>query len=285
MASALERRQAWGIAAFAAPAGLLMLLVFVVPLGNVLVQSLTNEDTGAFTTAAFVKIAHSTLFLRVGAKTIEITLLASGFALLLAYPLAFYLSLQPPRRRGLLMVLVLVPFWTSVLVKSFAFTVILGQSGFINKALASVGLPTVKLLFNQFGVVVGMSHFLVPFLVFPILTNLINQPRELALASAILGAGRWRIFWRVTLPLSLPGVMAGTLLVMILCLGFYVVPALLGGREDMMLANLVDFYAREIIDWPMSAALSVILMGAAALTALLLTFIPGGSSLLGGDDK
>ena len=141
-----------------------------------------------------------------------------------------------------------------------------------------------KLLFNRVGVIVGMSHFLVPFMVFPILTNLLNQPRELALASAILGAGKWRIFWRVTLPLSLPGVIAGVLLVMILSLGFYVVPALLGGRQDMMLANLVDFYAREIIEWPMAAALSVLLMRAAAVAALGLSIIPGGSALLGGDD-
>ncbi|MFI4982764.1 MAG: ABC transporter permease, partial [Nevskiales bacterium] len=123
------------------------------------------------------------------------------------------------------------------------------------------------------------------FMVFPILTNLLAQPRELALASAILGAGKWRIFWRVTLPLSLPGVMAGVLLVVILSLGFYVVPALLGGRADMMLANLVDFYAREIIDWPMASALSVILMATAALAAICLSIIPGGSALLGGEER
>lgn len=282
--SPLERRQALSIAAFAVPATLLMLFVFVVPLGNIVVQSLTNEDTGAISAAAFSRILSAPLFLRVGAKTLEITLLATGFALLLSYPLAFYLAQQPPNRRALLMVLVLVPFWTSVLVKSFAFTVILGQSGFINTGLAALGLPPVKLLFNRVGVIVGMSHYLVPFMVFPILTNLVNQPRELALASAILGAGRWRVFWRVTLPLSLPGVMAAVLLAMILCLGFYVVPALLGGREDMMLANLVDFYAREVIDWPMAAALSVVLMGAAALAAVLLSRIPGGSAILGGDE-
>ena len=224
------------------------------------------------------------MFLRVGGITLQITLLATAFALVLAYPLAYFLAQQPPGRRSLLMVLVLVPFWTSVLVKSFAFTVILGQSGLVNSILAGIGLPTVKLLFNRIGVIVGMSHYLVPFMVFPILTNLLNQPRELAVASAILGASKWRTFWRVTLPLSLPGVMAGVLLVLILCLGFYVVPALLGGRQDMMLANLVDFYAREIIDWPMSAALSVLLMGAAASAAVCLSLIPGGSALLGGDE-
>jgi putative spermidine/putrescine transport system permease protein len=282
--STLERRQAFSVAAYALPACVLMLLVFVVPLGNVIVQSLTAEETGAFTVAAHQRIAQASLFLRVGGTTLIITLLATGFALLLAYPLAYHLAQQPPGRRALMMILVLVPLWTSVLVKSFAFTVILGQSGFINTWLGWVGLGPVKLLFNRVGVIVGMSHFLVPFMVFPILTNLLNQPRELALASAILGAGKWRIFWRVTLPLSLPGVMAGVLLVMILSLGFYVVPALLGGRQDMMLANLVDFYAREIIDWPMAAALSVLLMRAAAVAALGLSIIPGGSALLGGDD-
>jgi putative spermidine/putrescine transport system permease protein len=282
--SALERRQALSVAAYALPAVMLMLLVFVVPLGNVIVQSLTAEETGRFTVSAYERIAEASLFLRVGGTTLVITLLATGFALLLAYPLAYYLAQQPPGRRALLMVLVLVPFWTSVLVKSFAFTVILGQSGFINTGLGWLGLGPVKLLFNRVGVIVGMSHFLVPFMVFPILTNLLNQPRELALASAILGAGRWRIFWRVTLPLSLPGVTAGVLLVMILSLGFYIVPALLGGRQDMMLANLVDFYAREIIDWPMAAALSVLLMAAAALAALGLSLVPGGSALLGGEE-
>ncbi len=282
--SALERRQARHIALYAAPATLLMLGVFVVPLGIIVVQSLTSEGAGAFSLRAFARIASDVLFLRVGITTIEITLLATGVALLLAYPLAFYLAQQPPRRRALLMVLVLVPFWTSVLVKSFAFTVILGHSGLINTALAWLGAPTITLLFNRVGVVVGMSHFLVPFMVFPILSNLVAQPRELAVASAILGAGKWRIFWRVTLPLSLPGVMAGVLLVMILSLGFYVIPALLGGRQDMMLANLVDFYTREAIDWPMASALSVLLMAAAALAAIGLSIIPGGSSLLGGDE-
>ncbi|MBI3495669.1 MAG: ABC transporter permease [Proteobacteria bacterium] len=283
--SALERRQAIWIALYAAPATILMLAVFAVPLGAVLVQSLTSEAATSFSLESYAKIASAALFLRVGWTTIEITLLATCFALFLAYPLAYYMAQQPAHRRALLMVLVLVPFWTSVLVKSFAFTVLLGQSGLVNTAIGWLGLPPVKLLFNRVGVVVGMSHFLVPFMVLPILTNLLNQPRELRLAAAILGASKWRIFCRVTLPLSLPGVMAGVLLVMILSLGFYVVPALLGGRQDMMLANLVDFYARELINWPMASALSVILMGAAATAAIFLSLVPGGSALLGGEER
>jgi putative spermidine/putrescine transport system permease protein/mannopine transport system permease protein len=282
---ALARREAARIALYAAPATLLMLCVFVVPLANVVVQSLTSETSGNVSFDAYIRIASAPLFLRVGITTLEITCLATAFALLLAYPLAYFLARQPPRRRAMLLVLVLVPFWTSVLVKSFAFTVLLGQSGLVNSLLGRIGLPSVKLLFNTVGVIFGMSHFLVPFMVFPILANLLAQPRELAVAAAILGAGNWRIFWRVTLPLSLPGVMAGVLLVLILSLGFYVVPALLGGRQDMMLANLVDFYAREVIDWQMASALSVILMGAAAVAAVCLSMIPGGAAVLGGEER
>ncbi|MBL8705894.1 MAG: ABC transporter permease [Rhodospirillales bacterium] len=284
-AGGLERQQALRIAFYAVPAAILMLAVFAVPLGTVVIQSFTSEASPGFTLASYAKILSATLFVRVSWKTLEITLLATAFALLLAYPLAYYMAQQPPRRRAMLMILVLVPFWTSVLVKSFAFTVILGQSGLVNTAISWLGLPPVKLLFNRIGVIIGMSHFLVPFMVFPILSNLLNQPRDLVSAASILGAGKWRIFWRVTLPLSMPGVMAGVLLVMILSLGFYVVPALLGGRQDMMLANLVDFYAREIIDWPMASALSVILMGTAAIAAIILSLIPGGSAILGGDER
>nr|WP_255553552.1 ABC transporter permease [Caenimonas aquaedulcis] len=206
------------------------------------------------------------------------------FSLLLAYPTAYFLSRQPPRRRAFLMVFVLVPFWTSILVKSFAFTILLGQSGVVNQLLAAVGLGPIKLLFNRFGVMVGMSHFLVPFMIFPILTSLLKQPPELAKAAAIMGAGKFRIFWKVTLPLSVPGVTAGCLLVFILSLGFYVVPALLGGRKDMMLANLVDFYTREAMVWPVASAIAVVLTTVAVAAALALSRVPGGSSLLAGED-
>ena len=283
--SGLDRRQAVGTALYAAPAALLMLGVFIAPMAIILKQSLTSDAGGPLTFEAFGRIVSDPLLFRVGATTLEITLLSTVVALALAYPVAFYLAQQPPRRRGLLMILLLVPFWTSVLVKSFAFTVILGHSGLVNTALAWAGMPAVALLFNRLGVIVGMSHQLVPYMVFPILSNLVGQPRELALASAILGAGKWRIFWRVTLPLSLPGVMAGVLLVMILSLGFYVVPALLGGRKDMMLANLVDFYAREANDWPMASALAVFLTVAAALAAVGLSLVRGGSALLGGEER
>jgi len=267
-------------ASFAFPAMGFMVLLFALPLGAVFVQSLQRQSGSGWTVEAYAKIFTTPLFLRVAYATLEISVGATLFSLLLAYPVAYFLAKQSPRRRALYMILVLVPFWTSSLVKSFSFMVLLGQAGIINQLLGGIGIAPVKMIFNRFGVMVGMSHFLIPFMVFPILTSLQSQPPELARAAAIMGAGKLRVFWRVTLPLSLPGVMAGALLVFILSLGFYVIPALLGGRQDMMFANLVDFYAREALNWPMASAVAVILILAAILAAMLLSKVRGGSSLL-----
>ncbi|WP_291550173.1 ABC transporter permease [Bosea sp. (in: a-proteobacteria)] len=275
-----ESREQWRIAAFAMPAAIFMTLVFALPLGAVFLQSVQAPNGASFSAEAYAKIFTTPLFLRVAWTTFEISVGATIFSLLLAYPIAYFLSRQPPRRRALFMILVLVPFWTSSLVKSFSFMVLLGQSGIVNQLLGSIGIPPVKMLFNRFGVMAGMSHFLIPFMVFPILTSLINQPPELARAAAIMGAGKVRIFRKVTLPLSLPGVMAGALLVFILSLGFYVIPALLGGRQDMMFANLVDFYTREVLNWQMASAVAVLLIAAAVLASVLLSKVRGGGSVL-----
>jgi ABC-type spermidine/putrescine transport system permease subunit I len=270
-------------ASFAVPATLFLGLIFAVPLVGIVLMSLqkTNEG-GGLTAAAYEKIATTLLFLRVAYTTVEISVGATLCALLLAYPVAYFLATQPPRRRALFMIFVLVPFWTSSLVKAFSFMVLLGQTGIINQFLATLGMPPVKLLFNRFGVFAGMSHYLVPFFVFPILASLQSQPPELARAAAIMGAGKLRIFLRVTLPLSLPGVIAGALLVFTISLSFYVIPALLGGRKDMMIANLVDFYAREVLNWPMASAVAVLLIAVAVAASIALSKVRGGGSMLQG---
>lgn len=268
---------------FAAPATLFLGLIFAVPLVGIVMMSLQKTNNGGdFTIAAYDKIVTTPLFLRVVYTTLEISVGATFCALLLAYPVAYFLATQPPRRRALFMIFVLVPFWTSSLVKAFSFMVLLGQTGIVNQILDLIGIPPVKLLFNRIGVFAGMSHYLVPFFVFPILASLQSQPPELARAAAIMGAGKLRIFLRVTLPLSLPGVIAGALLVFTISLSFYVIPALLGGRKDMMIANLVDFYAREVLDWPMASAVAVVLIGVAVAASIALSKVRGGGSMFEG---
>ena len=243
-------------AAFVLPAAAFIGFIFLVPLWNVLAQSLQNPG---WTLEGYRELLGSFLFWRVLRNTVEISLISTFVAFLLAYPMAYHLSRQSPRRRAMFMMLVLLPFWTSVLVKSYAFMVLLGRTGILNTALGHLGLPGVQLLFNRTGVVIGTVHSLIPFILFPILTSLLAQDAALPKAAQVMGAGRWRIFRTVTFPLSLPGVVAGCMLALVHTLGFYITAALLGGKTDMMVASLVDLYTREILNWNLASAISVTL--------------------------
>lgn len=259
---------------FLAPVFLLMALVFLVPLAKILAASL---DGGALSPRAYVEIAQSRLFLRVLQNTFEISLGSTLVALLIGYPVAYHLAHVPPARRTLYLVFILLPFWTSILVKSFAFVVILGDHGILNTPLRrlfgeSGALP---LLFNRVGVTIGMVHYLLPFMVFPILVSLLAQNEDLHRAAKIMGAGALRIFLRVTLPLSMPGVLAGCIMCLVLSLGMFVTPELLGGRQDKMMANLVDFYTRVSLDWGIASAIAVVLLVLSGLLIAGLSRLPG----------
>lgn len=262
----------WQKAKFAAPAMVLIFGVFLAPLAIVLLQSFARDG---FTLEGYEKILGSTLFWRILRNTLEITLGAMLLSLLAGYPLAYFISQLRPAGRAVAMVLVLLPFWTSILVKSFAFIVVLGERGLIKTWLRAVLDADVvpALLFNRVGVMIGMVHFLIPFCVFPILTNLLAQPPELRRAARIMGAGRAQTFFRVTFPLSLPAVAAGAIMTAVLSIGVFVTPALLGGRRDMMVANLIDYYTREALDWTTAAALSVILLVISGMLIAILSTV------------
>ncbi|CAN7478334.1 ABC transporter permease [Bosea sp. LjRoot9] len=251
-------------AAFVSPAAIVSLAIAAVPLLFILYTSLGGA---ALSLEAFENLLTSTLFRRSLYTTLEISVSASLISLLLGYVVALHLARQPPRRRAVYMVLVLLPFWTSILVKSYAFTVILGREGVINLVLSwvfgtQVALP---MILNRFGVMVGMTNYLTPFIVFPVLASLLAIDPALYRAADIMSARPMRIFFTITLPLSLPGIVAGVSSVMVMSLGFFVIPALLGGRQDVMLANLVDFYTRETLDWNMAAAIGVLLLAMVVL--------------------
>ena len=256
---ALSRSFDGGRTWFAAPAMVLIAAIFIVPLVTVVLQSFYRTT---FTLEGYRLILSNTLFWRVLWTTLEITLEATVLSVALGYPLALFLSRLPQRRRALVLILVLLPFWTSILVKSFAFIVLLGEQGVLKTMFRTffgvqLGVP---LVFSRIGVMVGMVHFLIPFTVFPILNNLLNQPPELQRAALVMGAKRWQLFTKVTLPLSLPAVAAAAIMSAVLSIGVFVTPALLGGRRDMLVANLIDYYTREVLDWNAAAALSILLL-------------------------
>jgi mannopine transport system permease protein len=206
------------------------------------------------------------------ANTLQISCIATLASLVLGYIIALHLARMDARRRAPYMVLVMLPFWTSILVKSFAFTVVLGDRGLVNQLLGWLaelwgGTLHLEMLFNRVGVIIGMTNYLLPFMVFPIMASLLAQNESLLRVAEIMGAGPVRIFLRITLPLSLPGVLAGVLMNMTLAMGMYITPALLGGRRDMMMANLVDFYTRQTLDWNLASAIAIVLL---ALSGLLI---------------
>ena len=279
----LERRQMRLALYFITPAMAFITLILVYPLWGVIQQSVVSED-GDFTLAGYRDLETSVLFHKVLWNTFEISLTATVITLLFAYPVAYHLAKQTPRRRAFLMLLVLLPFWTSILVKSFAFLIVLGEHGFVNEGirLFTGAERGIKLIFNRVGVMVGLTHFFIPFMVFPILTSLLALNPDLPKAAQIMGSGPVRIFWRVTLPLSMPGLLAGSLLVFILSLGFFITPELLGGRKDMMVANIIDFYTRETLNWTFASSIAVVLLVLSAGFIFLLSRVPGGKSFVEG---
>ncbi|MFM0616300.1 ABC transporter permease [Paraburkholderia nemoris] len=194
--------------------------------------------------------------------------------------MALHLSRQPRHIRVRYMILIMLPFWTSILVKSFALTVLLGNDGIVNQLLRWIGGPSLhfSMMFNRIGAVIGMINYLLPFMVFSILGSLLSLDQNLVKAAEVMGAGHFRIFRRVILPLSMPGVMAGIVINFTLSIGMYITPALLGGRQDMMIANLIDFYTHQSLDWAAASAIAVVLLVISGVLVALLGRVRGAQA-------
>lgn len=200
------------------------------------------------------------------------TLLVSGlvtlFCFLLGYPIAYLLSRLPPRSCNLLMIFVLLPFWTSLLVRTTAWVVLLQKEGVINSLLLALGVISqpLDLMFNRFGVVIAMTHILLPFMILPLYSVMKMVPPSYVRAARSLGASPWTAFWKVYFPQSLPGVSAGGLLVFILAIGYYITPALLGGAGDQMISYFIADNLSRSLNWGLASALGgILLVGVLAL--------------------
>jgi putative spermidine/putrescine transport system permease protein len=204
------------------------------------------------------------VFGRILLRTFGTSALVTLFALLLGYPLAWWLATLPARRANVLMILVLVPFWTSILVRVAAWIVLLQSEGLVNHALEGLGLVThpLALLFNRTGVVVAMTHILLPFMILPLYSVMKSVPPTYVRAAVSLGSTPAGAFLRVYVPQTWAGVGAGGLLVFILSIGYYVTPALLGGADDQMLSYYIAQYANVTVNWGMACALGALLLGA-----------------------
>jgi ABC-type spermidine/putrescine transport system permease subunit I len=255
---------AFGMALLLLPAVLFLGATFLAPLARLVALSLSSPD-GLF--AAYREILGDEIYRRVFLNTFAFAVLVTAVAVAVGYPLALALTRLSPGWRAALFACVLLPLWISVLVRTFAWMLLLERNGPVNRLLVGSGLvdQPLPLLFNHAGVLIGMVHVLLPYAVLPIYAALSRIDPALLRASEGLGASRLTTFRRVLLPLSLRGVATAATFVFLLSLGFFITPALLGGAASMTLSMLIENLVNERLAWALAAAASVVLLGASLL--------------------
>lgn len=206
--------------------------------------------------------ADSAAFGKILVRTFQISAIVTLCCLILGYPLAYWLSTLSARQANMLMILVLVPFWTSILVRVAAWIVLLQTNGLVNRSLMGLGVTDepIPLLFNRLGVIIAMVHILLPFMILPLYSVMKSVPNTYLRAAVSLGSSPLSAFFRVYIPQTYPGIGAGGLLVFILSIGYYVTPALLGGADDQMLSYYIAQYTNVNVNWGMACALGAVLL-------------------------
>jgi len=221
----------------------------------------------------WARLFETDIYLRLFFKSIGYALLTTLLCILLGYPLALMIARSPKKRRDLLLLLVILPFWSNFLVRIYAWMIIFSPAGaltrMINSVLAVFGVEPITLMYSATAVIVALVYVHLPFMVLPLYANLEKHNPALLDAAQDLGADRWRRFWNVTWPLSLPGVYAGSILVFIPVLGMFAIPELLGGTDGIMIANVIKQQFVESRDWPFGSVLSMVLTLAAVLVVVL----------------
>ncbi len=277
------RRRRWGALWYAAPALAFLAVFFLYPVLRLLALSVQIEATGELTAQHFERALGAEVYVRVLGITFTIAAQTTLGALLLGYPLAHWLARQKLSRRGWLIMLVMIPFWTSYLVKTFAWMITLDQGGVMNRMLLGAGIvdAPIDILHGRIGVMIGMIHAMLPLAVLTMLPVMTEIEAQLPRAAATLGAPPGQIFWRIHFHLALPGLAAAGLLVFITSLGFFIIPALLGGPRDTMLAQLVISQVQEMMNWGFAGALATMMLVTALATCWVYDRLFGMSTVAG----
>ncbi|MEJ7820605.1 MAG: ABC transporter permease [Rubrobacteraceae bacterium] len=275
----MRGRKGWslGLAGLLAPVTLWLGLFFLVPLLLILAYSFGTSGvyggiTLGFNPGNYLKV-FDPLYLEIVVRTFIIAGINTLLCLLLGYPLAYFIAFKGRRWRNILILMVMVPFWTSFLIRAYAWVVILNGNGIANKTLQFLGLTSepINLIYTPGAVTLGMMYAYLPFMILPLYAALEKFDGRLKEAAQDLGASKWHTFWRVTFPLSMPGVIAGSILVFIPSAGEFVIPNLLGGSRTVMMGNLVQQQFLQARDWAFGSALAMML--AALLLAAILFYV------------
>lgn len=246
------------------PAALMFVVLFLLPMLWFFVRTLLIEVPPSSVPGLFAQVLTSRPMQVAMLTTLWISVLVTAVALLLGYPIAFYLATRRGLRFSMVMFCIVVPYFTSVIVRTYSWMVLLGRNGIINQALMESGLTArpLPLLYNSFGIVVGMVYVLLPYMVLTLYAAIKAIDPSLPRAARALGGGRLYVFRRVYLPLSWHGVVSGSLIVLILGMGFFITPALMGGPGDVMVAMLVERSVEIMLDWQTAAVMSLVLLAA-----------------------
>lgn len=241
------------------PLLVLMALAFNLPMLNMLGRSV---EFPAVTLDSYAELLDSGVYLKVLLNTFEMAAIATLVCVVFGYPLAYWMRGLAPTAQLIAVAMVIIPFWVSVLIRTYAWIIMLGNAGIVNNALIRIGLidTPLALLYNRLGVTIGIINVLLPFLVLPLFASMVKIDNRLLQAARSLGASGSDVFWRVFFPLTLPALAAGALLVFIMALGFYVTPMILGGGRVTMLVNMLDLLVNRMPNWNLAAAISTLLL-------------------------
>lgn len=262
------------------PALGLLILFFVLPVAILLMRSVTEPMPGL---GNYVELLGSSTYLRIFVNTFIVSGLVTFVSLLIGFPVAWALAIMPSRVASIVFAILLLSMWTNLLARTYAWMVLLQRTGVINKLLIGMGLidKPLPLVNNLTGVTIGMTYIMLPFIILPLYGVIRKIDPAILQAAALCGANRWQSLVRVLLPLAMPGMAAGALMVFVMSLGYFVTPALLGGTANMMLAELIAQFVQSLVNWGMGgAAALVLLVVTLALYAVQLRFF--GTDRMGG---
>ena len=254
----LERLRLFGLSS---PALLLILVVLVIPVGWLFYVSFIGAN-GQFSLENYERMINRSSYRRIFFTTFQVSFLTTGLCILIRYPLAYFISQLPAKLANLCLITVLLPFWTSLLVRTYAWLVLLQKQGLVNSWGMSLGLwdEPIKMVHNMTGTLIGMVHIMLPFLILPVYGAMKAVDADFMKAAANLGASPRKAFWTVFFPLTTPGLFAGALMVFILCLGFFVTPAVLGGGKVIMVSMKIVSNIELFVNWGAASALGVVLL-------------------------
>lgn len=241
------------------PILLLLGLFFVIPVLGLLLRSVLEPSLGL---ENYKELFGSLTYAKVFYNTFLVATVVTLVTILFGFPVAWLMSMMPARWSGLVFGILILSMWTNLLARTYAWMVLLQQTGFINRILMSIGIidEPLQLVNNLIGVTIGMTYIMLPFLIMPLHSTFKSIDPSVLRAAAVCGASRWQAFWKILLPLALPGLASGGLMVFVMSLGYFVTPSLLGGTSNMMLAELIAQLVQSLLNWGLAGAAAMVLL-------------------------